>query len=251
MRKRVQIEERDGILGKECSKCSEWKALDDYTRQKTGLGGRLAVCKACKAEYMSEYRNENYAKELERQRKWNKENAEHKAEKVRNWKRENRDQYNERHREWYENNKEKHKKSKENWRNNNPEKIAIYNNLRRTRNSTLPNDITAEQYTKTLEYFENACAFTGVKDNIEMEHAIPIVIGHGGTTFGNVYPMTKSLNASKYNNNIFEWFNDNKDRFNLSQERFDSLIDWLGKANGMTIEEYRNYVYWCHANPRQ
>jgi hypothetical protein len=98
-------------------------------------------------------------------------------------------------------------------------------------------------------YFGNACALTGRKYNIEKEHAIPQSIG-GGFTFENIYPLTKSLNVSKYNHNIFEWFEANRQRFELSQERFDKLIDWLASANAMTTEEYRDYVYWCHANPR-
>jgi hypothetical protein len=62
--------------------------------------------------------------------------------------------------------------------------------------------------------------------------------------------MTEKLNRSKFTNNIFEWFETNRQRFELSQEKFDRLIEWLASANAMTVEEYRDYVYWCHANPR-
>jgi hypothetical protein len=48
---------------------------------------------------------------------------------------------------------------------------------------------------------------------------------------------------------FIEWVEANRQRFNLEQERFDRLIEWLGKANEMTVEEYRDYVYECHANP--
>lgn len=121
---------------------------------------------------------------------------------------------------------------------------------RYARKRALPDDLTLEQYEETLSHFSYGCALTGQHNDIEQEHAIPLSIGHGGTTFGNCYPMASGLNQSKNNANIFEWFETNSQRFNLEQSRFDRLIEWLGKANGMTVEEYRDYVYWCHANPR-
>jgi hypothetical protein len=152
-------------------------------------------------------------------------------------------------RKWYEGNKEKQAMYSMNWAQNNPEKVTIIKQRRRARKVALPDTLTTEQYTITLEYFGNSCALTGRTDNLEQEHALPISIGHGGTTFGNCYPMASGLNQSKGNKNIFEWFEANRQRFNLEQERFDRLIEWLGKANGMTVEEYRDYVYECHANP--
>lgn len=49
---------------------------------------------------------------------------------------------------------------------------------------------------------------------------------------------------------FIQWFEANRQRFDLSQERFDSLIAWLASANAMSVEEYRDYVYHCHENPR-
>ena len=99
-----------------------------------------------------------------------------------------------------------------------------------------------------MEYFDRRCALTGETDITE-EHAIPLSIGHGGTIHGNMWPLCKRLNSSKYNKNIFEWFEANRQRFELSQAKFDRLIEWLAAANDMTVEEYRDFVYWCHANP--
>jgi hypothetical protein len=265
------------IVAKRCGECKYVKPLYEYKKSKTGLGGRGSHCKYCRdnqyksnKEYESERSRKYYGanKEIvnERTRKYYEANKEQHAELTRKWRTENKERQvetnheyyeankiavNERTRNWREANKEYHAELLRNWARNNPDKIAMYSQRRRARKAELPNTLTTEEYEKTLTYFDNTCALTGRTDNIEMEHAIPISIGHGGTTFGNCYPMVSGLNQSKHFHNIFEWFDANQQRFNLEQERFDRLIEWLGNANGMTVEEYRDYVYECHADPNE
>jgi predicted transcriptional regulator len=139
------------------------------------------------------------------------------------------------------------------WQSNNKDKMKRlmkrHYHLRLARKRSLPDDLTATQLAFTLCEFDNRCALTG-ESAIHLDHVIPLSIGHGGTTYGNMIPLRSDLNMSKNNHNIFEWFEANRQRFELSQERFDNLIEWLASANAMTVDEYRNYVYWCHANPR-
>jgi hypothetical protein len=272
-RKRVKLEERGGVVGKECTECGEWKALNvGFVKKNSGLGGNASICRWCQAKYYKENRE---AIE-DRKRIYAKENREIIADYKRKWYEENKEIIVDSKKKWYEENKEiiKHymkkyreeniesirqyrkkyqEESKEvidKWRRNNNEKIKLIAHRRRARKANLPDTLTDEKYNVTLEYFRMSCALTGKKVKLEKEHAIPISIGHGGTTFENCYPMVDYLNQSKGNNNIFEWFNANRQRFELSQEKFDKLIDYLSSANGMTVDEYRNYVYWCHANPR-
>jgi hypothetical protein len=120
---------------------------------------------------------------------------------------------------------------------------------RRARHKGLIHDLSVKQQESVFEFFKG-CALTGETIDCHWDHVIPLSIGHGGTTFGNMIPLKANLNTSKRDSNIFEWFNVNRQRFELSQERFDKLIAWLASANAMTVEEYRDYVYWCHANPR-
>lgn len=235
-KKSVWYENAEGeIIAKVCVKCGNTKLFEDFPKHKTGLGGREATCKICKAKATRVWYEENRETALEKDLIYNKMNREQRAELSRKWYENNRDRAAERYRNWYK---------------ENPEQRALLYHRRRARKASLPDTLTSEEYAITLEYFGNSCALTGVSDNIEKEHAIPLSIGHGGTTFGNCYPMTKSLNISKYNRNIFEWFEANRQRFELSQERFDNLIAWLASANAMAVEEYRDYVYWCHENPR-
>ena len=63
-------------------------------------------------------------------------------------------------------------------------------------------------------------------------------------------PLRADLNISKSARCIFDWFYDVKDHFNLPQTKFDELIEYLADINGMTANEYEDYVRWCHDNPR-
>lgn len=132
----------------------------------------------------------------------------------------------------------------------NPEFMKFHLNKRRARKRNLPDDLTKKQIAEMMNLFDYSCAITGSKLNLHLDHVIPLAVGHGGTTYGNMIPLRADLNFSKNDSNIFEWFEANRQRFELSQERFDNLIAWLASANAMTVEEYRDHVYWCHANPR-
>jgi hypothetical protein len=121
---------------------------------------------------------------------------------------------------------------------------------RLARKRYLPDDFTAEQLSQVINVFNGGCALTGERV-FHWDHVVPLSVGHGGTTYGNMIPLRGDLNISKSNRNIFEWFEANRQLFKLEQERFNRLIEWLGKANGMTVEEYRDYVYECHANPNE
>jgi hypothetical protein len=219
-RKRVEFGYRHGILGKKCTNCDNWLSLDNFYEIKSGLGGRFSKCKEC----YKENKRINYEGDKEQVL-------------------ENNRLYRERHPEKFI---EYNRKYQEEC----PEKKILRAVRRRAKQASLPDDWTEEQRQETWNYFENKCALSGESLNIEAEHALPISIGHGGTTHGNMYPLAKALNISKFNNNIFEWFEANRQRFELSQERFDILIAYLASANAMTVEEYRAHVDWCHANPR-
>lgn len=83
-----------------------------------------------------------------------------------------------------------------------------------------------------------------------LDHVIPLTAGHGGTTYENIVPLRADLNISKHNACIFKWFADNRERFDLSQRKFDELIEYLADINEVTTKEYEEFVYWCHDNPR-
>lgn len=134
----------------------------------------------------------------------------------------------------------------------NPEYIAKDNrhSLRRlARLDALVNDFTDEDKSELLRRFDGKCALTGKVVPLHFDHVIPIAIGHGGTTKSNMLPIWQRINSSKCDRNIFEWYEENGDRFDVCPKRFEAAIEYLAELNGMTTAEYRDYVNDCHANP--
>jgi hypothetical protein len=252
----VYFEDNGVIVAKTCAKCNEVKSLDAFTKHKAGLGGRESSCKDCKAgyyidnkaDYVERYEN-NKAHLHEVMRKYYEANKESIAEYQRRYYAENKEVISERYRAYRRDNKEYLTELSRKWRQNNSEKAMLITERRRARKQSLPDDFTEDQMLETLNFF-GGCALTGAIDSLHWDHAIPLATGFGGTTFGNMIPLRGDLNMSKSDANIFEWFDANKERFNLSQERFYLLIEWLADVNDMTTEEYRSYVYWCFDNKR-
>jgi hypothetical protein len=106
---------------------------------------------------------------------------------------------------------------------------------------------TTELQLQVLNFF-GGCALTGCNDNTHFDHVVPIKTGCGGTTIKNMVPIRADLNLSKGSKNIFEWFDESKSRFDLDEEKFNKMIEYLAGQNEMTVDEYRDYVYECHAN---
>jgi hypothetical protein len=290
-RKRIKLEERAGVLGKECTKCEEWKSLELFDKRPNGVGGVRGNCKECRRDYLRNYikrdyvdkkrkeyysENSEYFKEVARenynlnsvQRKEQKKqyreenrdkiiisgrdfyrnNRDTLLEKKKVYRLENREVINKKLRDFYDANKDYFKEYQSNYRKLNKDKMRLLSLRRRARKKYLIDDLTDTQLTEIKEIF-NGCCLTG-NEEVHMDHVIPLATGHVGTTYGNMIPLRGDLNISKNDSNIFEWFEANRQRFELSQERFDNLIAYLASANAMTVEEYRDHVYWCHANPR-
>ncbi len=265
------------VVAKRCTKCGEAKLLSEFTRRENGLGGAYPSCRVCNNLQMREYqkrnrqelaekRREYYLRKRDKRLEYNRDYCQRNRDKVAEYQREyrlrNRDRLSEQKRDYYLRNRDKRvayereyrklnrvkiQEVIRNYRARNPEKIREIRLRRKARLAGLPDDWTAEEQLEAHNHF-GGCALTGSPD-IQWDHVIPISWGHGGTTAGNMIPLRSDLNNSKHDRNIFEWFSDNKERFNLSQTKFDELIEYLAKVNDMTVEEYRDYVYRCHDNP--
>jgi hypothetical protein len=231
------------IISKECSKCSEIKLLEEYSKHKEKLGGVDPVCKSCRAGY----RQQNKQQIADYYTTWKSDNGEVKSQIDKKWRKNNKERAAENCRRWRVNNLDKSIENQRKWLRNNRDKKALIDQRRRARKLSLPDDFNSHHMEEALAYF-GGCSLTGVSDEIHWDHAIPLATGNGGTTKENMIPLRGDLNQSKKDSNIFEWFISNHKRFELEQWRFDRLIEWLSKANGMTVEEYRDYVYECHTN---
>lgn len=215
---RTKLTEVTGVTGKECGMCREWKPLDSFSDGKC-LGGKRSDCVECERARNLRYFYDHYEERRLYGIKYNKEN---------------REKINDKLRKWYQ---------------NNPDKVASNNHKRRARKLNLPDDFTSEEMRRIYDKFRG-CALTGDED-IQWDHAIPLSTGYGGTTAKNMIPLRADLNMSKNDANIFEWFDRNKERFNLCETKFNTLIDYLANMNGMSIDDYRSFVYGCFENRRE
>lgn len=120
----------------------------------------------------------------------------------------------------------------------------------RAAKKALPNRWGQRDRRNILKCFNGSCALTQANTQLHLDHFIPIATGHMGTVVGNVVPLSAIVNQSKSDSNPFEWFEANRQRFELSQSAFDALVAKLAQQNGLTPEEFRDFTYWCFANPR-
>lgn len=126
------------------------------------------------------------------------------------------------------------------------ESMREMRDLRKARKEALPDEVSAEEYREIFEgVFDGRCALTGEATELSVDHAIPFSVGHVGTTLYNVYPLSRRLNSSKFNVNIFEWVKRPHVAPLIDSQRFDKLIEFLAGQAGLSYEEYREFTYWC------
>ncbi|MFS1516094.1 hypothetical protein V1503_06160 [Bacillus sp. SCS-151] len=201
---------RDSIY-KNCSKCNKSKKIKDFSKRRWSLPfGLESQCKGCVQKRFKKYYNEN------------EEYRENCKASGRKWRQENQERFR--------------------------ESVYIAYHKRRAIEKKLPADFNINDYRELYKVFKG-CGLTGSQD-LHLGHVIPLSTGRVGTLKGNMMLLKSELNLSKNNQNIFEWFKTNRQRFELTQEKFDAVIEYLAQQNEMTPIEYRNYVYWCHDNPR-
>jgi hypothetical protein len=252
------------MSSKACKDCGEEKPLDDYSSLKTAKDGKRSVCKKCDVKRVQAYRKANREKYLASVKLYNEKSKEERSEKYIIYRVKNKEKISKRTKVWRESNKEHIKRyaikyvednkdkvraNSRRWYLENKNKVNLYGQLRRTRVRELRSDLTPTQEEEIMKVFNHGCALTGDTLNVHLDHVIPVSIGHGGTTIGNVIPLRGDLNSSKNNANIFEWFEANRQRFELDKNKFDNLIQYLAQVNSVSTEDYRDHVYWCHDNP--
>jgi len=281
--KTVYYENSIGIvIAKKCTKCMELKLLEMYNKRKDCLGGKEPTCRYCKSKLSKRYRKENPEKLKAQKKKWLENNPDYQksyykknqdalksnmktyykenresiiekvtkyrknnTEKITNYRFENRIKRSRQSKNWRLQNYEHYKEYKRVYEKENPQGSRLRNHRRRARKRMLPNDLTHKQQNAILTHFNNACALSGETTDLHLDHVIPLATGHGGTTYGNMIPLRGDLNCSKNDSNLFEWFESNWKRFELSRKRFDALVKYLADVNEMTVEEYVAYYNGC------
>ncbi|GGF87908.1 hypothetical protein GCM10010916_01550 [Paenibacillus abyssi] len=133
---------------------------------------------------------------------------------------------------------------------NNKERYARYSANRNALIKALPRYDHRKATFDSYRYFNYKCALTNTRGDLVDDHFIAIATGHGGTIRGNIIPLLSAINFSKNDADPFTWFETNRQRFELDDSRWNALISYLADQNGLTLDEYRQFVDWCYANQR-
>ena len=247
---------------KKCSCCGEWLVANtvNFTRNKNGRYGLESQCKKCRnkknerwrlenkdkiAEYGKQYREANKDKEVKRHKQYYEANRDKILEYQKQYSKQyyeaNKDKIAKCHKQWCENNKGNISEYNKQYRETNKEKIteyqkqyrqspqgkvASFNACQRRRAKEQQGDgITKEQWLEMMNYFNWKCAYSGetlTKDTRSIDHIVPLN-SNGDNMIWNCVPMLRSLNSSKQEKDMLEWY---KEQDCYDPKRLAKIYEW-------------------------
>ena len=118
------------------------------------------------------------------------------------WRAKNYERLKEYQAQWGADNKEKIATKAAKWVKNNPEKNALKSQRRRAKMRSCETYFINNKEMRKL--YCSPCANCGSKENITLDHIIPISRG-GRHSIGNLQSLCHSCNGSKHRRTIMEW----------------------------------------------
>jgi 5-methylcytosine-specific restriction endonuclease McrA len=183
---------------KACSKCGEVKPLDGFSKARRRKDGLQAYCKACnKAYYESHKEKILVGKQTYRQANNEKVRAHERA-----YREANRQNLAARQRAFRKANPEKITARNRAYAQANPKKFAAAKKRRRARKAN--NGVYLVTNKEMARLYASSCAECGSTERIEADHVVPISRG-GHHSIGNLQPLCRSCNASKFDRLQVEW----------------------------------------------
>ena len=246
------------LLAKKCTKCGKWLVAnaDNFRRSKGGKYGVRGECKKCEKKLKKQYREANREKELERCKQWRENNKDKIAEKNKRYYEANKEKILEYNKQWRETNKDKVAKYSKQYRENNRDKIikknkryykankeklaeyhkqwsktpqgqtAMFNAYQRRRaKEQQGSGITKDQWLEMMNFFDWKCAYSGEvlsKDTRSIDHIVSLN-SSGDNMIWNCVPMTRSLNCSKRDKDMLEWY---KEQSFYDPKRLQKIYEW-------------------------
>ena len=181
---------RDGIEGKECSKCGQWKPLKEFQKNRSHRDGLAYHCRECEAERWQKTYRGNHEAILKRGRKRYKENPQKTLERSRSHYWENKEEVQARHHDWYVGNKGKVYEAK----------------LRRRARLA---DVTIEPVDMETIYERDGyrCVYCGSLERLSIDHIIPLD-SRGPHCEENLVVACRRCNGSKGTKSLIAWMAD-------------------------------------------
>ena len=164
-------------------------------------------------------------------KQWYDSHKEQRAEHDKIYYREHKERKQETSKIWYQNHREERSKRWQEYRKSEHGKQVIAAkrfNERSRRRSWEQNQgkgITSEQYKEVMSFFDWKCAYSGEKlkkDTRTLDHIISLKQG-GDHEIWNLVPMTRSLNSSKQEKDMLEWY---KEQDCYSEARLAKIYEW-------------------------
>lgn len=220
-------------LGKCCTKCGEWRLLEEFGSHRSSPDGHAWRCKTCTSEYDRRRYQANRQRFIEKQRLWRENNAERAAEAKRRWREENPERESERKRLWREANKEhiaewgqryreenkeqievaqrryreenrdkrrlwreENKERIQRWWSENKDKRSEYDKKRRARKSGAEGHHSVQEFRKLCTLYDNVCLCCGEVKPLTADHVVPLSQG-GSDYIENIQPLCSLCNSTK------------------------------------------------------
>ena len=201
-----------------CSRCATVLLASCFGRNRRATTGLQPACRACE----NQRRRDRYATDADyRQRKIDRAEADRRADgapprviltpderairkrdAVRAWREANPDKAHAATKRWKEANPERVRERKRAAYRRNPERI-IKRNARRTQAlRAADRRVILDRELRRL--YASPCASCGTRERIELDHIIPIARG-GRHSIGNLQPLCRTCNASKWTWLLIEW----------------------------------------------
>ena len=168
---------------KTCRTCGESLPFSDFNKNRSKKDGLQSDCRACTKTYL----HQHYQKNKQQYADYHRENAQKRSGYMKRYYAKNKSYFAE--------------KAKE-WRTANPERKAEIENRRRSRVANGGVFVITDKELDAL--YASACANCGSKDNMTVDHVIPISRG-GRHSIGNLQPLCGRCNTSKNDRFMVEW----------------------------------------------
>ena len=182
------------------------------------------------AKQRKQYYQDNREKITEKHKQWNRDNKDKRAEYDKQYYQDNKDKIAERSKRYREANREKVRETSRKWYLSPNGQVSHFNsyNKRKMREQNQGNGITGTQWREMMSFFDWKCAYSGKyiggKQNYQrtIDHIVSLNSG-GEHEIWNLVPMTRSLNSSKQEKDMLEWY---KEQDCFSEARLAKIYEW-------------------------
>jgi hypothetical protein len=207
---------------KECSKCKEYKLLEDFSKQKNAIFGFHAYCKRCKYYYGKKYYELNLLYFKDKNREHQKINSEKIKQRKKNWRENNKNKISQQNKRWKEQNKEYLNLKIKNKRDSDC-LFKLTSNIR----NLIRGSLNRKRYKKNTRTYEIlGCEFEIFKLHIEKQFTKGMTWdNYGEWHFDHIYPVSLAkdeqhvIELNHYTNFQPLWAKDNLSKGNKILEK--------------------------------